>query len=103
MTSRVDGLNALLNEERMQLNPVDAVQLGVSAEDTIKVTSARGSIKTRVVITDLVPTGVVCMSFHFAESPANVLASPAVCSMSVVSELKVSTVRIEKATGKAVR
>jgi hypothetical protein len=41
------------------------------------------------------------MSFHFAETPANVLANPAICSMSVVSELKVSTVKLEKLAEKA--
>ena len=101
MTGRVEGLNDLLNEERMQINPKDAEKLGVCAEDTVKVTSARGSIETRVEITDLVPEGIVCMSFHFTETPANVLANPAICSMSVVSELKVSTVKIEKIKEKA--
>jgi predicted molibdopterin-dependent oxidoreductase YjgC len=101
MTGRVEGLNDLLNEERMQINPKDAKKLGICPDDAVKVTSARGSIETRVEITDLVPEGIVCMSFHFAETPANVLANPAICSMSVVSELKVSTVKLEKLTEKA--
>jgi len=101
MTARVDGLNELLNEERMQINPVDAKKLEISANDLVRVTSARGSIETLVAITDQVPEGIVCMSFHFAESPANILANPAICSMSVVSELKVSTVKLEKIAEKA--
>lgn len=96
MTARVKGLNELLSEERMQINPKDAEKLGISAEDIVRVTSARGSIETLVEITDQVPQGIVSMSFHFAKSAANVLTSPAVCSMSVASELKVSIVNIQK-------
>jgi len=96
MTGKVEGLNKLLSEERMQINPRDAHKLGISTDDTVTVSSARGSIETRVAVTDQVPEGLVCMSFHFAESPANVIANPAVCSMSVVSELKVSSVNIRK-------
>ena len=96
MTARVKGLNELLSEERMQINPRDALKLGVGAEDTVKVSSARGSIETRLEITGKVPEGVVSMSFHFANAAANVLTSPAVCSMSVASALKVCAVNIEK-------
>jgi predicted molibdopterin-dependent oxidoreductase YjgC len=96
MTARVKGLNELLNEERMQINPRDAEQLGIGPDDRVKVSSERGSIETRVEITDQVPEGIVSMSFHFAKSAANVLTNPAVCSMSVASELKVSIVNIEK-------
>jgi len=96
MTARVMGLNELLNEERMQINPRDAKKLGIGPEDSVRVTSARGSIETRVEITDQVPEGVVSMSFHFANSATNILTNPAVCSMSVASELKASTVNIEK-------
>jgi len=96
MTGRVEGLNELLNEERLQINPMDAKKLRINTEDRVRVTSARGSVETSVEITDLVPVGVVSMSFHFAKSAANVLTNPAVCSMSVTAELKVSTVNIEK-------
>ncbi|MCL0095219.1 hypothetical protein M1O52_01595 [Dehalococcoidia bacterium] len=97
MTGKTDGLNHFLNEELMEISPRDAQALELTAGDMVKVTSRRGSIKTKIQITDRVPPGVVCMSFHFEESPVNVLTDPAVCNMSVVSGLKVSAVRIEKA------
>ena len=96
MTGRVQGLNEILGEERMGINPQDAERLGVCTGDMVKVTSPRGSITTRIETTKEVPVGVVSMSFHFAESAANVLTSPAVCSMSVASALKGCAVRIEK-------
>ncbi|MBT9149361.1 MAG: Formate dehydrogenase H [Dehalococcoidia bacterium] len=96
MTGKTDGLNYLLNEELMEISPRDAQALELTAGDMVKVTSRRGSVETKIQITDRVPPGVVCMSFHFGESAANVLTDPAVCNMSVVSGLKVSAVRIEK-------
>ncbi|MCL5981923.1 MAG: hypothetical protein M1571_05320 [Firmicutes bacterium] len=95
MTGRVAGLNALAGEERMQINPQDAAKLGISSDDTVKVTSPRGAITTQVELTDEVPPGIFSMSFHFADAPVNVLTNPAVCSMSVASEVKVCPVCVE--------
>lgn len=97
MTGKSAGLNYLLKEELMEINPQDAEALGLNADDTVKVTSRWGSIETKIQISDRVPPGVVCMSFHFAESAVNVLTNPAVCNMSVAAGLKVTAVRIEKA------
>jgi predicted molibdopterin-dependent oxidoreductase YjgC len=97
MTGKTDGLNYFLNEELMEINPRDARSLELAAGDRVKVSSRRGSLETKIQITERVPPGVVCMSFHFAESAANVLTDPAVCNMSVVSGLKVSAVRVERA------
>jgi predicted molibdopterin-dependent oxidoreductase YjgC len=97
MTGKTDGLNDLFGEELLEINPVDAQMLQLTADDRVRVTSRRGCVETRIQITDRVPPGVVCMSFHFAESAVNILTDPAVCNMSVVSGLKVAAVRIEKA------
>ncbi|MCL0092195.1 molybdopterin-dependent oxidoreductase, partial [Dehalococcoidia bacterium] len=97
MSGKTGGLNYFLNEELMEISPRDAQALELTTGDMVKVTSRRGSVETKIQITDRVPPSVVCMSFHFEESPVNVLTDPAVCNMSVVSGLKVSAVRIEKA------
>ncbi len=96
MTGKTDGLNYLLDEERMQINPRDVQALKLTPEDMVRVTSRRGSLETKIEITDCVPPGIVCMSFHFAEPRVNVITDPAVCNMSVASGVKVSAVRIEK-------
>ncbi|GFP35825.1 formate dehydrogenase major subunit, partial [Candidatus Hakubella thermalkaliphila] len=93
MTGKTDGLNYFLNEERMEISPQDAETLSLTSNDKVKVTSRRGSLETKIQITDRVPPGIICMSFHFAESAVNILTDPAVCNMSVVSGLKVSAVR----------
>jgi len=97
MTGKDDGLNALCSEELMQINPQDAQDLQLSDGDMAQVSSRRGSLKTRIEVTDQVSPGLVCMSFHFAEAAVNVLTDKAICNISVIPGLKVSAVQVEKA------
>ncbi|MCL0050115.1 formate dehydrogenase subunit alpha [Thermodesulfovibrionales bacterium] len=96
MTGKTEGLNQILSEERMEINTGDAKALGLTDDDVVEVTSRRGSIKTKIEITDRVPPGVVCMSFHFAETPTNTITNPAVCNMSVACGVKATAVGIRK-------
>jgi predicted molibdopterin-dependent oxidoreductase YjgC len=97
MTGKTDGLNALLSEELIDINPMDAQALDLNDHDMVRVTSRRGSIKTKIQITNSVTPGLVCMSFHFAKTAVNVLTGNAVCNVSVIPGVKVSAVRLEKA------
>ncbi|MBM4443815.1 MAG: hypothetical protein FJ020_00755, partial [Chloroflexi bacterium] len=45
------------------------------------------------------PPGVVSMTFHFAETPTNVLTNPALDPVAKIPELKVAAVRVEPAKG----
>ena len=42
------------------------------------------------------PPGVVFMTFHFAESPTNILTNPILDPVAKIPELKVCAVRVEK-------
>ena len=97
MTGKSEGLNHFLSEELMQINPEDAVVLQLRDGDFVNITSRRGSIKSKIQLSEQVPPGLVSLSFHFADTPVNVITDPAVCNMSVVSGLKVTAVRLEKA------
>ncbi len=97
MTGKSKGLNHFLSEELMQISPQDAAALQLADGEMVSITSRRGSIKSKIQISEQVPPGLVSMSFHFADTPVNVITDPAVCNMSVVSGLKVTAVRIEKA------
>ncbi len=57
--------------------------------------SRRGSITTRVTVTDTVPPGVVFMTFHYKESPVNELTNAAFDPVTKTAEFKVCAVRIE--------
>jgi predicted molibdopterin-dependent oxidoreductase YjgC len=97
MTRKVKGLNALSGEEWVEINPADASKLDVADGDSIRVVSRRGRVTARARLTDASPPGVVFMTFHFAESPTNVLTNPALDPVSKTPELKVAAVRVEKA------
>ena len=99
MTRRVEGLNILRSRELVEINPRDANALGVGDGETVRVISRRGEVAARAKVTEDSPPGVVSMTFHFAESPTNVLTSPVLDPVAKIPELKVCAVRIEKAKG----
>jgi len=96
MTRRVEGLNALRSQELVEISPADAADLGVEDGETVRVVSRRGEVTVSAKVTDDSPKGVVSMTFHFAESPTNVLTNPKLDPVAKTPELKVSAVRIEK-------
>jgi anaerobic selenocysteine-containing dehydrogenase len=96
MTRKVTGLNTIEPEAVVEINPDDASQLGIAQGDKVKVGSRRGEVVTKAKVTEALPPGVVFMTFHFAESAANVLTNPKLDPVSKIPELKVSAVRVEK-------
>lgn len=53
-------------------------------------------MEARAQVTQSSPPGVVAMTFHFRESPTNVLTNPAVDPVARIPEYKVCAVRVEK-------
>jgi predicted molibdopterin-dependent oxidoreductase YjgC len=94
MTGKVKGLRQLRSEELVEINPADAQQLGIADGQMVKVTSRRGEVAARARVTTVSPPGVVSMTFHFPESPTNVLTSPALDPVAKIPELKVAAVRV---------
>ncbi|GAH36549.1 unnamed protein product, partial [marine sediment metagenome] len=97
MTRKVEGLNILKKEGEVEINPADAAKLGIADEDKVKVASRRGEVVAKAKVTEASPPGVVFMTFHFAESPANLLTNPALDPVAKIPEYKVCAVRVEKA------
>lgn len=96
MTRRVDGLNHMNGMELVQMNPADAGQIGLFEGDRIRVTSRRGEVDAAVKVTRKSPPGMISMSFHFSESPTNLLTNPELDPVAKIPELKVCAVRVEK-------
>lgn len=99
MTRFSDSLLTLDPHEEAEIHPVDAAKLGLRDDDEIRVSSRRGSVVTRVKITDKIGPGVIFMTFHYKESPTNELTNAVFDPISKTGEYKVCAVKIEKHTG----
>ena len=62
----------------------------------VRVRSRRGTLAVRARVTDVCSPGTVSLTFHFAESPTNVLTHAALDPVAKIPETKVCAVRIEK-------
>jgi formate dehydrogenase alpha subunit len=96
MTRKVAGLNIIEPEGTVEINPEDALPLGIAQGDKVKVNSRRGRVITKAKVTEALPPGVVFMTFHFAESAANILTNPKLDPVSKIPEFKVAAVKVEK-------
>lgn len=90
------GIQSMWPEEMAQVNPEDAARLGVGTGEKVKVISRRGEVTTRAQVTNKVPAGMIWMSFHYKESPTNVLTSHGLDPVTKTGEYKVCAVKIEK-------
>ena len=96
MTRRVGGLNIIEPEGVVEISPQDASQLGIAQGDKVKVSSRRGEVTAKAKVTKALPSGVVFMTFHFAESAANILTNPKLDPVAKIPELKVAAVKVRK-------
>ncbi len=96
MTRRSPSLVREIDRAFVEVNPVDASELGIRDGDHVKVSSRRGSVEVDAKVTDKVGKGVIFMPFHFAEAAANLLTNTALDPVSKIPELKVCAARIEK-------
>lgn len=97
-TRRVEGLEALVPHEWLEVSPEDAVDLGLHDGDDAEITSRRGTLTVPVKVTDKSPMGVVFMSFHFPEQVlTNLLTTDAHDPTTHTAEYKACAVRVRKA------
>jgi len=99
MTRKVPGLNYLRNEELVEINPEDGLALGIEDGDLVEVSSRRGTVRAKAKITEKSSQGVTFMTFHFAETPTNVLTNPALDPVAKIPEFKVCAVKLSKVVG----
>jgi len=97
MTRRSPTLTTQLSQGYLEINPEDAIKLGINQGEVVRISSRRGQIKTKAFLTEIILPGIVFMPFHFAESAANVLTnSRALDPTAKIPELKVCAVQIER-------
>ncbi len=97
MTRRAEGLMAVYGQPLIEVNPDDAIKLGLNGNRRVRVTSRRGSIEAEAWVTERVPPGMVYANFHFPEANANELTQAALDPVAKIPEYKISAVRVELA------
>jgi len=97
MTRRSKGLSEIYPEGVVEINPDDALRLGIRPDNgLVTVTSRRGQIRAKAKIADNLPPGIVFMTFHFREAAVNLLTIDALDPVAMIPELKVCAVKVEK-------
>jgi predicted molibdopterin-dependent oxidoreductase YjgC len=100
MSRRTKVLEKRVSRGVIDMHPEDALKLGIVNGDYVMVASRRGKITAPVNITDKTPAGLTFMSFHWRESPANVLTNAALDPTAKIPEFKVSAINAKRAEKK---
>lgn len=96
--TRHSKLDELYPEARIEINPADAARLTIEDEQTVRVSSRRGSIVLRAWVTQRTTLGVVFIPMHFAEAAANLLTIDTLDPLAKIPEYKACAVRVVPAT-----
>ncbi len=98
MTRRAKGLLEIYPETLIEVSPEDAQKIGINGKDMVRITSRRGEMVARAVITDRVSEGVIFGNFHFpGEQNVNNLTIAALDPIAKIPEYKVCAVKMELA------
>jgi len=97
MTGR-SSLDNVYPEATCEMHPDDANNLGLETDDWVKVSSRRGTIQLRVLVTGRSPQGTVFIPFHFAEAAANLLTLDRLDGRAKIPDYKITAVNVEKTT-----
>ncbi len=95
MTRRAKGIMQVYGEALVELNPDDALKIGVNGNTRVRITSRRGSIEAKAWVTDRVPPGMVYANFHFPEASANELTHASLDPVAKIPEYKITAVKVE--------
>ena len=95
--TRVSALDAIWPECTVEMHPYDAARTGLATGDWVDLSSRRGAITARVLVTGRSPEGTIFIPFHFAEAAANVLTDNRLDERAKIPDYKVCGVSIAKA------
>ncbi len=95
--TRPSALNNIWPECTVEMHPNDSARLSLKTGDWVDVSSRRGRITARLLVTGRSPEGVVFIPFHFAEAAANVLTDNRLDKRAKIPDYKVCGVKIEAA------
>jgi formate dehydrogenase alpha subunit len=95
MTRRSHLLDREERSAFFEINPDDAGKLNIRERQEVRISSRRGIIKAKAMLTERVPPGQIFIPFHFAEGAANVLTNNVLDPESGIPEFKVCAVKVE--------
>jgi formate dehydrogenase alpha subunit len=93
MSRKAKVLNSLNPTGMVDINPEDAIKLGLVDGDLVTLASQRGKIEAPVHVTDKTSPGLAFMALHWHESPVNMLTNSALDPVAKIPEFKVSAVK----------
>ncbi len=97
LTRKSTGLDWRVPSGYVEVNRADADALGIADGEMVKMVSRRGEVVTQARVGDRVSPGVVFLSFHWRESPANILThDEKLDPIAKIPEFKANAVRLEK-------
>lgn len=95
-TRRESGLAEKQPEAFVEIHPRDARKREIKQGDMVEVTSRRGAIRVRAIISRQVRPGCIWMPLHFAEARANLLTNDAGDPITGTAEYKVCAAEVAK-------
>ena len=93
MSRKAKVLNSLNPSGMVEINPEDAIKLGITNGDLVSLASQRGKIQAPARVTEKSSPGLAFLALHWHESPVNMLTNPALDPIAKIPEFKVSAVR----------
>ena len=95
--TRHSKLEEAFPEPIVEMHPDDAHKLELISGDWVEITSRRGSVVCRVMVTGRSPVGTVFLPFHFVEAAANVLTLDKIDPRAKIPDFKNAAVKLRKA------
>jgi len=99
MTRRSEGLDWREPNGYVEINPADAEAIDLLDGGQVRIVSRRGEVHTQAQVSEKVTPGVIFLSFHWKEAPANMLTQDfALDPIAKIPEYKACAVRLENPT-----
>jgi predicted molibdopterin-dependent oxidoreductase YjgC len=96
MTRRSFALDAREPGPIVELNPADALELGVGDGDEVTVSSRRGEVRISVRLSKRVARKQIFIPMHYREAAVNLLTNPELDPYAHIPEFKVCAVSVAK-------
>lgn len=97
MTGKSKILGNEISKSFVEINPKDALKLGISNQEMVKIITRHGEIETKVKITSKITHGIIFLPIHFLDGKPNLLTNSKVLDPSTkMPELKALAAKIEK-------